>query len=155
MAEAWMTYGYWGLFVAAFLAATVLPFSSDVVLGTMIVAGYDPVWAWMAAIAGNWLGGMVSYGMGYLGKWEWVVKYLRADRNKVERFMVKAKKYGPTFALVTWLPIIGDPMAIALGFVRSPLGLTAWWMFVGKGLRYLAIIILVQQGEAWWLGLSE
>lgn len=146
MVEGLLEYGYWGLLLAAFLAATILPFSSDVLLAAMIVGGYDPVQLWIFAIIGNWSGGMVSYGMGYLGKWEWIEKYLRVNRSKVERFMDKAQRYGPLFALVTWLPIIGDPMAIALGFVRSPLWLTAWWMFVGKGLRYVVIIWLTLEG---------
>ncbi len=144
--EGLLEYGYWGLLLAAFLAATILPFSSDVLLAAMIVGGYDPLQLWIFAIIGNWAGGMLSYGMGYLGKWEWITKYLRTDRHKVERFMGQAQRYGPIFALVTWLPIIGDPMAIALGFVRSPLGLTAWWMFVGKGLRYVVIIWLTLEG---------
>lgn len=148
--EGLIEYGYWGLLLAAFLAATILPFSSDILLAAMLVAGYDPVQLWTFAIIGNWAGGMVSYGMGYLGKWEWIEKYLRADRQKVERFMARAQRYGPAFALMTWLPIIGDPMAIALGFVKSPVWLTGWWMFVGKGLRYAVIIWLTTTGMAWW-----
>lgn len=145
----WVDMGYFGLFVAALLAATILPFSSDIVVAAMIASGFNPVWVFVAALAGNWTGGMISYGMGRLGKWKWIEK-LGAKRKRVEQFMDRAHRYGPYFALITWLPIIGDPMAIALGFVRSPLWPTAFWMAVGKGLRYLVIIWLTMQGIAWY-----
>lgn len=142
----WIELGYFGLFVAALLAATILPFSSDLVVGAMIASElYSPIWVFVFALAGNWVGGMISYGMGRLGKWEWIEK-LGGKRERIERFMGKAHQYGPYFALITWLPIIGDPMAIALGFVRSPLVPTAFWMLIGKGLRYAVIIWLVLKG---------
>ena len=149
MAE-WIEYGYWGMFLAAFLAATVLPFSSDVLLSAMLVAEFDALNLWIFASIGNWLGGLVSYGMGYLGKIEWIEKYLRVKKEKVDRFRSYAEKYGSYFALITWLPIVGDPMAIALGFVKTPLVPTAIWMFVGKSMRYAVIIWLTISGIDWW-----
>ena len=146
MTEILLQYGYWGLLIAAFLAATIIPFSSDVLLSAMIVAGFHPVELWIFAIIGNWAGGMVSYYMGRLGKWEWIEKYMGLKKAKVDRFHKRVKKYGPYVALVTWLPIIGDPMAIALGFARTPLAPTALFMFIGKGLRYVVIIWLTLQG---------
>ena len=147
MAE-WIEYGYWGLFLAAFLAATIIPFSSDVLLSAMLLGDFEPWKLLVFASGGNWLGGMVSYGMGYLGKWEWIEKYLKVKRQKVERFQDYANRYGSYFALITWLPIVGDPMAIALGFVKTPPLSTAFWMLVGKTLRYVVMISLTLNGIA-------
>lgn len=146
----WMELGYWGMFLAAFLAATILPFSSDVLLSVMLLGDFDSLTLWAFASVGNWLGGMLSYGMGYLGKWEWIEKYLKVSASKVDRFKVYAEKYGSYFALITWLPIVGDPMAIALGFVKTRVVPTAIWMFVGKSLRYAVIIWLTHYGIDWW-----
>lgn len=68
--------GYFGLFLGSFVAATVVPFSSDVQLVAMLAAGGN-VWFCVAvATLGNWLGGLTSYWLGWLGKWEWIEKYI-------------------------------------------------------------------------------
>ena len=62
--------GYWGLFLGSFLAATVVPFSADVLVIGMLVAGGSPWAIIIIATTGNFLGGLTSYGIGRLGKWE-------------------------------------------------------------------------------------
>ena len=59
----WIELGYFGLFVATFLAATILPFSSEIVLVSLIAAGFDPIHCFIIATLGNTLGGMTSYGL--------------------------------------------------------------------------------------------
>lgn len=135
----WVEWGYWGLFAAAFLAATILPFSSDAVLAAMMFGDFDPVLLVAYASLGNWLGGMSSYALGMLGKWTWIEKYLRVKKREVIRWKILSKKYGAYFALLTWLPLIGDVMAIGLGFARTKLVPTAIFMFIGKAARYIAI----------------
>ncbi len=134
------------MFVSAFLAATLLPLSSDIVLAALVVAGMDPTGLFAAALAGNWLGGMTSYYLGRLGKWSWIERYLRVKPATVERLRKWIDKYGAVFALITWLPGIGDPLAVALGFARTPVVGTALWMLLGKGLRYAIIIWLTMEG---------
>jgi membrane protein YqaA with SNARE-associated domain len=67
--EGLFDYNLWGLFLASFLAATVVPFSSEALLTFLIVNGTDAYAAVLVATVGNWLGGMSSYAIGYLGKW--------------------------------------------------------------------------------------
>jgi membrane protein YqaA with SNARE-associated domain len=67
--EGLFDYNLWGLFLASFLAATVVPFSSEALLSFLIINGTDAYTAVLVATFGNWLGGMSSYGIGYLGKW--------------------------------------------------------------------------------------
>ena len=141
-----MEWGYLGLFVAAFLAATIIPFSSDIILSAMLFGDFDPWLLWISASIGNWLGGMLGYSMGYLGKTDWLEKYLGMDHEKVSKMDVYAKKYGSYAALVTWLPVVGDPLAIALGFFKTRFVPTMFWMLIGKSGRYAAIIWLTLQG---------
>ncbi len=62
--EGLIEYGYIGLFAGAFMAATIFPFSSDILLVAMLAAGGQPVTTIVVATAGNWLGGLTSYGVG-------------------------------------------------------------------------------------------
>ena len=64
--------GYLGLFIGSFLAATILPFSADVLLVGMLIGGGNGWLVVAIATAGNFLGGLTSYGVGRLGKWEWI-----------------------------------------------------------------------------------
>ena len=68
---------YLSLFFACFLSATVIPFSSELIVGGMLAADYNKLLLLIIASAGNTLGGVVTYFMGYLAKWQWIEKYLR------------------------------------------------------------------------------
>jgi len=83
------------------------------------------------------MGGMSSYFLGYLGKIEWVEKYLKIKADKITKTKLYLNKRGSLMAFFCWLPIVGDLIAIALGFLRTNIYLTAISMFVGKFLRYL------------------
>lgn len=141
----WAEWGPWGLFVASFLAATVLPFSSELVLAACLAGPWRPELLWGVASLGNWLGGMSSYGLGYLGDSDRIARWLRADPAKAGKWRERAVRYGPWLALLCWLPVIGDPIAIALGLVRSRPLPTAFWMLVGKAARY-AVVVLALRG---------
>ena len=80
-----IAYGYIGVFIASFLAATILPFSSEVVLTGVLLAG-SAYWPCMiAATLGNFLGGMSCYWLGMLGKVEWIEKYRRCRIGSREK----------------------------------------------------------------------
>ena len=141
--EEWITIGWLGLFLASFLAATILPFSSEVILGGMIVGGYDPFMCFLLASSGNWLGGLTSYWLGYLGKWQWLEKWFSVTKQQVEKWKKRFNKWGAYLALLCWLPIIGDILAIVLGFGKVNFLKAALLMLVGKSIRYLVIIQLL------------
>lgn len=135
--EGFFEYSLWGLFLASFLAATVVPFSSEALLAFLIAKGTDPYTAVLVATAGNWLGGMSSYGIGYLGKWEWIEKYLRVKRESIEKWHNRLYKRGAVFAFLSWLPAVGDIFAIGLGLLRTNVFITAIAMLAGKFTRYV------------------
>ncbi len=129
--------GYLGLFIAAFLAATVVPFSSEVVFTALVYNGLDPWRAVFVATAGNWLGGLTCYYLGHMGKIEWIEKYLRIKKEKMDKFMDKFHKYGDWFAFFSFLPAVGDIIAVASGFFRCRFWIVALSMLLGKFTRYI------------------
>lgn len=133
----WSIYGLPGLFVASFLAATVVPFSSEALLTFLIAQGVPLESCIAVATAGNWLGGMSSYALGYLGRWEWIEKYLHVSRESIEKWHNRMYRRGAVFAFLSWVPFIGDIFAVGLGILRANWWITALAMLAGKFLRYL------------------
>ncbi len=134
-------WGYWGVFIASFLAGSIIPFSSEVVLGLLLVAGYDPLMCVFAATLGNGLGGVTCYYIGYLGKAEWIHTYLKIPSDKLEKMQHFLRGKGSLFGFFTFVPVIGDVLIVALGLLRAhPIG-TLTSMFIGKFLRYYLVII--------------
>ena len=135
--EGFVEWGYLGLFIASFLGATIIPFSSELVLSLLIIKGYDFNLSLLVATTGNWLGGLSSYFLGRLGKWSTLEKYFRLKKEKIAKFKTNIDKWGSLLAFFCWLPIIGDPIAVGLGFFRINYLLVALWMFMGKLIRYI------------------
>ena len=135
--EALLDYGYIGLFLGSFLAATVVPFSSDILLVGMLMAGGEPITTVAVATISNWLGGLTSYWLGWLGKLEWLERWFRVKPATIERHKSTVHRWGVWLALMTWLPIVGDVFAIVLGFYKVKFLPTALWMLVGKCARFI------------------
>ena len=129
--------GLLGLFLGSFLAATIVPFSSDILFVGILAATKQTVACLAAATAGSFAGSVVTYEVGRLGKWEWIEKWLGISPEKLDKQRVYISKYGLWLALVAWLPFIGDVMVLGLGFYRTRRLLTYILLLVGKFLRYL------------------
>lgn len=136
MMEILGSWGYWGLLVASFGAATVFPFSSEAILVGMLLAGGHPWICFVMATLGNWLGGLTSFGIGWIGKTEWLEKWFRVKPQTIQKQKRLVDRYGAWLALLSWLPLIGDVFAIALGFYKAKPLECALWLLVGKALRY-------------------
>lgn len=141
----WTGLGLPGLFLASFLAATILPFSSEAVLAAMALGPWSSLALWAAASAGNWLGGMSSYGLGRLGDLQRLARWTGADPARALVWQERVRWRGAWMALLCWLPVVGDPIAIALGLLRANAVATALLMFLGKAARY-AVVLAVMRG---------
>lgn len=141
--------GLLGLFIGTFLAATVVPFSSDVLFIGILMTGVNPWVVMIVGTLGNWAGGLTSYFVGYMGKWEWIEKWFKVKKETLEKQKAKIDKWGPPLALVSWFPFVGDVFAIALGFYRVKFWKCSIYMLIGKGLRFAFWVVLyLQYGEA-------
>jgi membrane protein YqaA with SNARE-associated domain len=138
-------YGLWGLFLASFLAATILPFSSEAILSLFVYSGYDITYTVAVASIGNWLGGMLTYYLGYLGKWEWIEKLLRVKQEKADRVRKYLQNKGTALAFFAFLPFVGDLIPLGLGLLRSNTIWVALFMGAGKLCRYIVWAYLTLQ----------
>jgi len=133
-------YGYLGMLLAAFLAGSFFPFSSEAVMVGLMATGLDPWQLMVYGTIGNVLGSVFNYGVGRLGKLEWIEKYLhvkKKDLDKAERFMAGRGAWMGFFA---FLPVLGSAITIALGLMRANVLITFLSITIGKVFRYLIII---------------
>ena len=137
-------WGYWGLFLSALIAGSVLPFSSEAVMVVLAGMGLDPVVCVVAAALGNTLGGMTCYWIGHLGKREWFGRYLGIGEKQLDRAGRFLAGKGAWSAFFAFLPYVGEAIAILLGLMRSNVWITTLAMFAGKALRYVAVLYAVQ-----------
>ncbi|MDR2408377.1 MAG: DedA family protein [Bacteroidales bacterium] len=141
--ESLIKLGYLGLFLSSFLASTVIPLSSDVVLSALIALKFEVWICIIVATAGNFLGGLTTYGLGYLGKWKWIEKYFKKTKEDIEKFQHKVQKAGIIAAAFAWLPFIGDLIALALGFLRfKPLPVFIM-MLIGRFCRFAFVGLII------------
>ena len=131
-----LNYGYVGMMVAAFMAGTVFPFNSELVMLGLAATGLDPWKLIIWGTIGNTAGGMTCYAMGLLGKIEWLVKYCHIKAERLEKVQKWVQKYGPWMATVSFLPAFGSVICISLGMLRANPWLTLLAMILGKGIRY-------------------
>jgi membrane protein YqaA with SNARE-associated domain len=129
-------YGLWGLFLAGFLSGSILPFNSEAVMSVLILAGVNSLSCIVVATAGNSLGGISIFYLGYLGRIEWIEKYGKVKMEKIHAILPKLQKYGPISALLSFVPVIGDILILGLGFFRISPKLTMLYMLIGKAARY-------------------
>ena len=140
-------WGLPGLFISAMLAGSIIPFSSELVLVTLVKLGLNPTACILAATLGNTVGGMTCYYMGRLGKISWIEKYFKVKKEKIDEMVTFLQGKGALMAFFAFLPAIGEVVAIALGFMRSNTWLTVTSMFIGKLLRYILLLYVLE--NAW------
>lgn len=146
----WIELGYLGMFLSSILAATLLPFGSEAVFLGLLYADFDEVTLVLVAGIGNTIGGMITYYIGRLGKWDWLEKWFGIARSKLENRMKSIQKFGWLYSFFTWLPGIGDPLAAAIGFAKISPYVAAFWMLLGKTLRFAFIAIAFKYGMDIW-----
>ena len=105
--------GLLGLFLGNILAATIVPFSSDALYIAVLATTRETAACFIVATAGNWLGSLVTYGMGRLGRWEWLEKWFKVKPETLEKQKRYVSKYGVWLSLIAWVPIIGDVFVLA------------------------------------------
>nr|WP_154114492.1 MULTISPECIES: DedA family protein [Yersinia pseudotuberculosis complex] len=113
-------------------------------LVTLLTAGSAPAAILvLSATVGNTLGGLTNVVIGRL-----------LPELKPQRGMGVAlgwlQRFGPAALLLSWLPIVGDLMCVLAGWLRMPWGFVAFFLFLGKALRYIVLTMITLQGIAWW-----
>ena len=133
-------WGYCGMLAAAFLAGSFFPFSSEAVMAGLQAAGLEPLPLVIYGSIGNVLGSMLNYGVGRMGKMEWIEKYLHVKKeslDKAERFMAGRGAWMGFFA---FLPLLGSAITIVLGLTRANIVISVISITIGKVLRYVLLV---------------
>jgi len=136
-----MPEGYAALFLSAFLAASVLPFSSEAVLGGMMVSDrFDQAWLLVVASTGNTLGAVVNWALGRFFIHFRNRRWFPVKEDDLERATNWFNRYGSWSLLFAWVPVVGNPLTLVAGILRVPLVLFLILVAVGKTARYAAVI---------------
>lgn len=121
--------GLWALFVSSFLAATLLPGGSEAVLFGVLKLHPSQLWPALAvATLGNTLGGLSSYVIGRV-----------IPQRQTLKGLASVQRYGAPVLLLSWVPIIGDPLCVAAGWLRLNAGWSVFYIALGKFLRYAVL----------------
>ena len=135
---------YLSLFVISFLAATILPFSSELTLaGLMATSSYDNSLLLIVASFGNILGSIVNWILGFYSRNLAIKKWFPFKETQIERSSKWFNKFGRWSLLFTWIPIIGDPITLAAGLLRVKFIEFVILVTIGKVSRYVAIFYLL------------
>ncbi|KKO47918.1 membrane protein [Arsukibacterium sp. MJ3] len=140
-----MFFGYVSLFATSFIAATLLPASSEVLLLALAQQGYAPLGLWLAATSGNTLGSCVNW---YLGKELLRFQHKRwfpVSPQQLHKAQLQFQRYGSWSLLLAWLPIVGDPLTLVAGTLRVRFSLFLMLVALGKGARYALLLVLARQ----------
>ena len=129
-------WGYIGMFISAFLAGSVVPANSELVMSGLLALGYDGWLLVLFATLGNLLGGMTCYYLGYLGKMEWITKYMRVKEEKVNKMHNFLEGRGAWLAVFVFVPFIGDVIIVVFGLMRSNFLIVSFAMLIGKFAKY-------------------
>lgn len=134
-------YGYWGMGVGAFIAGSVLPMASEVLLVLFMGMGLSPVWLLFSATLGNTIGGFSCYYMARLAKRKWVEEFFHVSPRQMSRADRVVQKIGVWAAFFSFVPLLGTAVLLLLGFMRvNPLKISVT-MTAGKFVRYLVVVL--------------
>jgi membrane protein YqaA with SNARE-associated domain len=138
---------YAGLFVAALLAATIVPASSEFALGAMVASGTgDPIWLFLVATVGNVLGSIINWFLGrFLAEFR-DRKWFPVNQESYERAAHAFRRWGVWSLLFAWVPIVGDPLTVVAGALRTRFASFLLLVTLGKATRYFLVLAAA---DAW------
>lgn len=145
--ELWLLeHGYPALFLLSFIASTLVPLGSEWLLAVLLVNGFDPAAVVSVATAGNSCGALTTYVIGLWGGPFLAQRILRISPERQRKAEASFARYGRWALLFSWLPVLGDPLCLAAGVLRSGIWQFLLLVAIGKFLRYLVVARLVIAG---------
>jgi membrane protein YqaA with SNARE-associated domain len=134
--------GYIGIFLAAFIASTLLPTPSELIILLAFENNFNVYLVILIATLGNVLGSLTNYYIGYFSNSKKLIQRFNLNQTKIDKWIVKSEKYGFWLGLLAWLPFIGDPLMAIVGFLKVkiiPLTIT---ITIGKLTRYIIVTLI-------------
>jgi membrane protein YqaA with SNARE-associated domain len=134
---------YFGLFLSAFLSATLLPGSSEILLVSLMQQDLNQLLLWLWATSGNSLGSIVNWVMGRYFLHFQDRRWFPVSKQSMEKAQHWFQRYGIWSLLLSWTPVIGDPLTLIAGVMKVRLSLFVLWVVLAKGVRYALLLGLV------------
>jgi len=136
------TAGLWALFTSSFLASTLLPGGSEIALAYAALENLaNPGVLWATATLGNTLGGLTSWLLGW-GIYRWHPQR-GLSKPSQQKALQRIQRYGGPLLLLSWLPVIGDPLCLAAGWAGIRFSHSLLYIGLGKGLRYGLLLFML------------
>ena len=142
MADYLFSFGYTGLLLFCFLAATIIPVSSETAVISALVLEMKPAPVLLFATIGNCSAVLLNYWLGYKGQEKFLQRHIQ--KKAVSKAYSFTKRWGKWALLLSWLPVIGDPITILAGVIKINLGLFIGVSFTLRFMRYVLIIGLFE-----------
>jgi len=135
---------YLSLFIISFLAATILPFSSELTLaGLIATSNYDNLSLLIVASFGNILGSVVNWALGFYSRNLTTKKWFPFKETQLEKSSIYFRKFGKWSLLFAWVPVIGDPLTLVAGLLRTRFLDFIILVAIGKVSRYFVVFYLI------------
>lgn len=131
--------GLLGLFVAALLAASLLPFPVEAVVPVMVASGYSSIGIVAAGALGGYVGSLVNYALATRGEQWWRERHPERT-ERLDRVQRAFQRWGSPLLLFSWLPVLGEAITLAGGFARVRLVVFSIWTIVGRIVRMILLI---------------
>jgi membrane protein YqaA with SNARE-associated domain len=138
MIEQWDS--YIGLFLVAFLAATLIPAYSEILLASLAASGHDPLMLLLFATSGNTLGSALNWGLGRFMLYFEDRRWFPFKKDKLGIAQRWFQKYGIWSLLMAWAPIVGDALTFIAGIMKVPFPIFILLTGIGKTLRYVIVL---------------
>lgn len=133
-------WGYWGMLVSAFLAGSFFPFNSEAIMLSLLAAGLQPLPLVIYGTIGNVAGSLFNYGVGRMGRIDWIELYLHVSKDKLD----KAKRFmggrGAWMGFFAFIPLLGSAITILLGLMKANFYISFLSITIGKLGRYLILV---------------
>ena len=143
-----INFGYWGMLAAAFLAGSFFPFSSEAVMTALVAVGLDPVQLTIYATIGNVAGGLFNYGVGRMGRLDWIEKYLHVSKESLDKATKFMGGHGAWMGFFAFVPILGSAITICLGLMRANIIISVISITLGKFIRYAILAYILMCGQS-------
>ena len=141
MVQLLIDFGYWGMLVAAFLAGSFIPYSSEAVMVALQAAGLDPILLVVYGSIGNILGSIFNYYVGRFAGAQWAVKYLHVKQKSLDKATAYVRGHGAWVGFFAFIPILGSAISIALGMMRANPLMSFISFSIGKIIRYVFLVL--------------
>ena len=141
-------FGYWGMLAAAFLAGSFFPFSSEAVMTALVAVGLDPVQLTIYATIGNVAGGLFNYGVGRMGRLDWIERYLHVSKESLDKATKFMGGHGAWMGFFAFVPILGSAITICLGLMRANIIISVISITLGKFIRYAILAYTLMCGQS-------